>query len=317
MNARLVTRLMTALLAVAYAASPHALAECDIESLRSPELVIGDARPIRFEKDISRRASARVPSGEPFDIKIRRTARHAQEFNNQPRYELAAYELQKLLFDRDSEVVPATALRSLPLAQFRSIDPAAVETFAGTSATLYIVQCWLKGVKPHAIAIDETRFAASTRYARAISNLNVLTYLIEHKDSNLGNVMLAEGEPIRAWAIDNGVAFTSVEGNVGTFWKTLHVTAIDRRLYERLKSLDRETFDRRLGVVAEFAFENGNWVSRQPGGSLSPRVGVRRRDGVLQLGLTRAEIADVYRRAQLLVDRVEAGRLTLLASSED
>jgi hypothetical protein len=309
--------LVWVLLAGAQAVGTPLFGACDIEGLRSPELSIREARAIRFETDIARRATAQIHAGEPFEIKVRRAVRSAQTFNNQPRYELAAYELQKLLFDAVSEVVPATALRSMALAEFRAIDPAAQETFGRTAATLFIVQCWLKGVKPHPVEIDERRFAADPAYARAISNLNVLTYLIEHKDSNLGNVMLSEGESVRVWAIDNGVAFASGEGDVGSFWRSLHVPAIDRGVYERLQNLDREVLDRQLGVVAEFGFIDGNWVPRAPGENLGPGSGVRRRDGVLQLGLTRSEIAAVHRRARLLLERAQNGHVRLLPASQD
>jgi hypothetical protein len=317
MNPRYRRSLTWILLAAAQAGGSPLFGACDIDGLRSPELSIREARAIRFETDIARRAVAQLRSGESFDIKVRRAARSAQTFNNQPRYELAAYELQKLLFDAVTEVVPATALRSMALADFRTIDPAAQETFGRTGATLFIVQCWLKGVKPHPVAIDERRFAAEPDYARAISNLNVLTFLIEHKDSNLGNVMLGEGEPVRVWAIDNGVAFASDEGDVGSFWRTLHVQAIDPDVYGRLKNLDREVLDRQLGVVAEFTFTDGNWVPRARGENLGAGIGVRRRDGVLQLGLTRGEIAGVHRRARLLLERAQNGRVSLLPASED
>ena len=37
---------------------------------------------------------------------------------------------------------------------------------------------------------NPARFAADPVYARHIGQLNVLTYLIEHRDSNLGNFLL-------------------------------------------------------------------------------------------------------------------------------
>lgn len=295
---------------------PAAGAACDDEALRHAGLVISDVKPIRFETDIAKRASARIGLAEPFRIKVRRAARQAQAFNNQPRYELAAYELQKLLFDSQDEVVPPTALRSMPLEEFRALDPKAIETFSGTRASLFIVQCWLKGVKPHPLEIDGARVAADPVYARAISNLNVLTYLVEHKDGNLGNVMLAEADgAVRAWAIDNGVAFESDESDLGAFWKKLRVPSIDSELHARLRQIDRATLDRRLGVVAEFAFEDGNWVPRPPAENLGARDGVRRKGDVLQLGLTRQEIAGVQRRLAILLDRVQSGSVALIPTS--
>jgi hypothetical protein len=303
-------------LTIAGGLATEAGAACDDEALRNPALTISEARPIRFEKDVARRASARIGAAEPFRIKVRRAARHAQAFNNEPRYELAAYRLQKLLFDPRDEVVPPTALRSMRLEEFRALDPGAVETFGGTDASLFIVQCWLKGVKPHPLEIDGTRLEADPAYTRAISNLNVLTYLVEHKDANLGNVMLAEADgSVRAWAIDNGVAFGSDESDLGAFWKRLRVPVIDSALHARLKRIDRSTLERELGVVAEFILVDGNWLPRPAAGNLGPRSGVRRKDDVLQLGLTRKEIADVHRRLDALLDRVRSGSVALLTPS--
>ncbi len=44
-------------------------------------------------------------------------------FNNVPRYDLAAYELQKLFLDPPEYVVPPTALRMVPLADFANYSP--------------------------------------------------------------------------------------------------------------------------------------------------------------------------------------------------
>jgi hypothetical protein len=293
-------------------------AGCNAENLGSANLVILEAKPVRSAKDVTRRARARVAPDDAFSIKVRRAARLAQSFNNQPRYELAAYELQKLLFETENEVVPPTALRSMRLQDFQSIDPLAEETFRGTGATLFIVQCWLAGAKPHPLAIDETRFAAEAAYALAISNLNVLTYLIEHKDANAGNVMLVQNEDaVRAWAIDNGVAFESEDSDRGDYWRALHVRAIDPRLHERLTRVERATLDRTLGVVAEFALVDGNWVARPSGANLRPTSGVRRVGEVLQLGLNRKEIGAVQRRIDSLLERVRQGRLSLLPVPPD
>lgn len=307
-------RTLTSLALVLGIASPQpAQARCDDAALSSAQLEIIDAAPVRFETDITRRASARITALEPFDVKVRRAARHARGFNNEPRYELAAYALQKLLFDAGREVVPPTALRSMPLGEFRAIDPRAVEAFEGTGAALFVVQCWLQGAKPLPVRFDETRFARDRAFARAMANLNVLTYLIEHKDSNPGNVMVTgDGAAVRLWAIDNGVAFASEEGDRGVYWKKLYVSAIDPAVHARLEALEIDALHRQLGVLAELVLEGGRWRARPPGENLGPSVGVRRAGEVLQLGLTRTEIGAVNRRVQLLLRQVRSGRVALL-----
>jgi len=209
--------------------------------------------------------------------------------------------------------VPPIALRSEPVPDFHASDPAGGATWRGTNAALFMVQCWLMDAKPHRLEIDKARFASDPAYARAISRLNVLTYLIEHKDSNLGNVMLTgEGSAVRAWAIDNGVSFASEESDVGIFWKTLRVDAVDRALAERLRSLTLEELRARLGVIAQYELVGSRWEPREPGANLDARRGVRRRGNQLQLGLTSAEIGAVERRRQRLVRQIDKGDIRLL-----
>ncbi|MGE3665733.1 MAG: hypothetical protein AB7G51_03820 [Steroidobacteraceae bacterium] len=276
--------------------------------------MIEDAKPVRFEKDITRKAMAHTMADPAaFKIKVRRAGAGVSSFNNEPRYELAAYELSRLLFPAEEQVVPPIALRSAPLPQFKAIDPAAVEAWRGTDATFYMVQCWLNGAKPHPLAIDEARFAADPAYARTISRLNVLTYLVEHKDSNLGNVMLTgEGTAVRAWAIDNGVAFDSEESDVGIFWKALHVDAVDRALADRLRALTLDELRARLAVIAQYELVGETWEPRAPGANFDAMRGVKRRGTLLQLGLTNKEIGEVERRRAKLVRRIDKGDLRLL-----
>ncbi|MBV6424268.1 MAG: hypothetical protein NAOJABEB_02078 [Steroidobacteraceae bacterium] len=287
---------------------------CTLDALTAPDLVIEDAKPVRFATDITRKAMAHTAADPaPFRIKVRRAGRGISSFNNEPRYELAAYEISRLLFAADEQIVPAIALRSAPLARFQAIDPAAVEAWSGTAATFYMVQCWLNGAKPHPLAIDEARFAADPAYARAISRLNVLTYLIEHKDSNLGNVMLTgEGAAVRAWAIDNGVAFESEESDVGTFWKNLRVTAIDQALAARLHALTLDELRARLAVIAQFELVGDHWEPRPLSANFDALRGVRRKGGQVQLGLTGKEIGAIERRRERLVNRIDKGNLRIL-----
>ncbi len=292
-----------------------AQAECSAPALTDPALSIATPRAVRFSTDITKRATARI-ADSAFEIKVRRTVPGAQGFNNEPRYELAAFRLQQFLVGEGAEVVPPTAVRSLALPEFQLLDDVAAETFRGTGAVLFVVQCWLDGAAPHADAIDLQRFAADARYARAISNVNVLTYLIEHKDSNRGNVMLTEGEAgPRAWAIDNGVAFASAESDRGTFWRDLHVPAIERPLYDKLRATTRPELESLLGVVAEFTLAEGKWVPVAHGEVYNWNRGVRRKETAVQLGLTRNEIRNVHRRFERLVDQVERGNLALLPES--
>ena len=79
----------------------------------------------------------------------------AGEFNNRPRYELAAYEIQKLFLDPEDYVVPPTVARCLPLNEVQSVmnmvpgdyKPEAERTFREWDMTLVLLQYWLWNVE--------------------------------------------------------------------------------------------------------------------------------------------------------------------------
>ena len=74
------------------------------------------SRP-KAKGDITLKAEVSFPGAPPYLVKLRRAEPGAEDFNNRPRYDLAAYELQKLFLDPPEYVVPPTALRFLPLEQ--------------------------------------------------------------------------------------------------------------------------------------------------------------------------------------------------------
>lgn len=292
----------------------QAVAACSPEALAAPVLHFDDVKPVRFALDITRKGMARTaPDAEPFKVKIRRSGEGLSSFNNEPRYELAALELSRLLFGPGEQVVPPIVARSLPLAELRLIDPNAIESFPRTGASMFVVQCWLADAKPQPLSIDLARFAADPVYARQMSRVNVLTYLIEHKDSNLGNVMATgDGPTLREWAIDNGVAFSAEESNVGIYWMALRVPAIEPELAARLRSLTQPELAARLAVVAEYELAGSTWVPRAISAPFDANKGVRRRGEHLQLGLTWAEIRSVEQRRKKLVSMIEKGKLQQL-----
>src|SRR5690606_6256941 len=99
------------------AGDAHCLPARRIERLLASEgLVIthaavaaaGDSKPFK--------ARVEVPDGSitvSFNVKIKPVGRGLDSFNNSPRRELAAYQLQKMLLDPDEQVVPPTLLRCL------------------------------------------------------------------------------------------------------------------------------------------------------------------------------------------------------------
>jgi hypothetical protein len=72
----------------------------------------------------------------------------------------------------------------------------------------------------------------------------------------------------------------------------------------------REDLEARLGVLAQWTLRDGHYVQAPLGEDMAYARGVRRSSGNLQMGLTRAEIGDVYRLLQRLVAKVDAGEIT-------
>lgn len=268
------------------------------------------ARDTRFEGDRTQQALLEFPQGSPMLVKWARAPRGGGRFNNRPRYELAAYRLQKLFLEPEEYVVPPTVVRCLPLGWYRGeVEPRAPETLPGSGLVMVVLQYWLWGVTGEGV-FDEDRFRRDPVYARHLANLNVFTYLARHNDANEGNFLLSENsDDPRLFAVDNGVAFDSEASNRGYEWRRLRVDAVPRATVERLRDLSREDLRRQLGVLAQFDVAGGQMVAVEPGENLDPDEGIRHRDGVLQLGLTEGEISDIWRRLERLLEEVDSGDL--------
>jgi hypothetical protein len=259
--------------------------------------------------DITLRAEVAFGERPPMRVKLRKAEPGANTFNNVPRYDIAAYELQKLLMDAPEYVVPPTALRMLPLEELRVYSPQVRRTFPGAEEeVLCVIQYWLQDVEAPADVLDLERFETDAVYARHVGQLNVFTYLIEHRDSNLGNFLIsAEREGARLFSIDNGVAFASEESDRGELWRRMRVERLPADLVARLRALTEEGLAARLGVVAQWRLENGHYVSVPLTENLNRNVGVRREHGQVQMGLTRGEIGALWRRAERLVEMIDEG----------
>jgi hypothetical protein len=291
----------------------------DLERLFAAEpLVITHAEISRpnAKGDITLRADISFGGAPPLRVKLRRADIGADSFNNVPRYDLAAYELQKLFLDPAEYVVPPTALRMVPLADFAKYSPGVARTFITADQVLAVVQYWLSDIKVVADVYDPERFAADPVYARHIGQLNVLTYLIRHRDSNLGNFLLGKAEVgARVFSIDHGVAFASEESDRGELWKYMRVDRLPADVIERLRNVTPRLLADRLGVLAQWHLEGRSYVPAVNGKNLSERRGVRREGNELQMGLTTSEINAIHRLLTKLLERVDRGEITLVPAA--
>ncbi len=308
---------MLALAAFALVGSAHADRNIpypvdELESrLQRPFTLVAAKQSRALKEDVSLRADVRFDDGMLMRIKIRRAEPGANEFNNQPRYEVAAYLLQKLFLEPDQHVVPPTAIRALPLDMIKPHANKARATFPGTTDVFAVVQFWLVDVAAKQNPWEPGRFASDKAYARNAANLNILTYLIRHGDANYGNVLVST-DPAnpRLFAIDNGIAFASPDSDRGVFWRTLHVPSVPASTIERLRRLDRAALERALIVVGQWERRGTSMVAVAPGPAFNTFNGVRRKMPLVQMGLTRREVAELDKRRLKLLERVDRGELS-------
>jgi hypothetical protein len=273
------------------------------------------SRP-KAKGDITLKGDVAFGDHDPIRVKLRKAEPGADTFNNVPRYDMAAYELQKLLIDPSEYTVPPTALRMVPIADLRqhtsTVTPTPVfkPTFKGSDDVLCVVQYWLQDVKVPPDVFDQALYESDAGYARHVGQMNVFTYLIRHGDSNLGNfIMSANPQGARVFSIDNGVAFASEASDRGEAWKSMRVKRVPADTVERLRKLTEADLTTHLGVVGQWELQDGHYVAVPLGENLGPNAGVRRKGTTVQTGLTHSEISGVWDRAQRLQKMFEKGDL--------
>ncbi len=285
-----------------------------IESLlRAPALRIIASADTRFKGDRTQWVVLEYENDLRIKVKwAKAPSRGRGSFNNRPRYEIAAYELQKLFLDDPEHVVPPTIARCVPVDQQRQIQDWAEATFSGTNSVLVVLQYWLWNVTADDVW-SKDRFKSDTLYAKHFANLNLFTYLIRHNDSNKGNVLISSvtAHP-RVFAVDNGVAFNRRESSDrGTKWRRLRVDRLPQRTVERLRALTREELDHRLAVVVQFRRAGEVLVPMAPTEPLDRGKGVRSNDEVVQLGLTKHEIGQIWDRIRKVLEKVDEQKIAL------
>jgi hypothetical protein len=307
--------------AVAAAADPNIPVPTDaLERQLATEpfrIVAAEISRPKAKGDITLRADLSFSGNPPYRVKLRRADPGAETFNNRPRYDLAAYELQKLFLDPAEYVVPPTALRTVPVADLLPYAPEARPTFRGSDEVLVVLQYWLQEVKVVADVYDPALFGSDPGYARHIGQLNALTYLIEHGDANTGNFLVSRAEQApRVFSVDNGVAFAHNESDRSDAWKYLRVPGLPADTVARLRTLTPDALQQKLGVLAQWRLDGGRWIAEPPGENRAPQRGVRQEDGLVQLGLTKSEIAQLDRRRMQLLRQVDERRVGLIGEPQ-
>jgi hypothetical protein len=234
-----------------------------------------------------------------------------ESWNNSPRREIAAYEIQKLFLDPQDYVVPPTAVRCLPLDEYREVFGDVGPTFDDTQCVLGVLALWLDNVTIESQLLDQERFAADGTYAYHLANFNVLTFIIDHKDGRINNFLVSKNEADRrVFAIDNGISFDAWIWNwFVPNWNDLRIPAIREDTVDRLRRVKPEQI-KQLGVVAELHLDDdGVYRLVEAGPNLDPDDGARTANGVVQFGLNADEVDDVREQIEEIIELVDTGEL--------
>lgn len=253
----------------------------------------------------------RLHDGRVISVKFKRAPDDLEAFNNSPRREIAAYEMQKLFLDPPEYVVPPTVLTCLPVEQNRG-TMADLTPHPGADCAIGVIAYWLENVTDEDV-LDEDRWEKDAQYRHSLGNLNALTVLIGHQDDIGNNFMRSKDRRRpRLFAIDNGLAFGAMGVNpiqlFSSEWSDVQVEALPRKAVERLKKLSPADFEK-FHVVAQLRLADGTYLRVPPTAPMDKTEGVRRRGDVVQLGLTADELTDVNVRLVELLGRIGSGEV--------
>jgi hypothetical protein len=231
-------------------------------------------------------------------------------WNNSPRREVGAYAVQQWFLDPDDYVVPPAAARCIALDVYRPIDPEASPNLPGARCVFGLLSAWLSnvGVEP---ALQRDRFSHDPRYAQHFADLNLLAYLIAHRDARTNNFLMST-DPAnpQVFSVDNGIAFGGVLYNFFTWhFDQIAVGGLARQSIDRLRNVQPSDLAR-LAVLGEFrADPNGVLRVVAPSATTDPTQGTRQIPGGIQFGLTTEEIDAVAARLRELLERIDRGEM--------
>ncbi len=234
-------------------------------------------------------------------------------WNNSPRREIGVYEVQKLFLDPPGYIVPPVVIRGIEFDAYRAVKADPVANIDGTQCVYGTLSAWLSNAELPKRVFDSELFSCSDGYAYHFGNLNLLHYLVEHRDSRSSNFLVStDPDNPQIFSIDNGIAFGGTLFNFFTWhFDKIRVDRLPRESIERLRQLRRSDLDQ-LGVLSELRADAAGVLRHvTPGQNLDREQGNRVRPGIVQIGLTSAEINAIAARIQDLLVEVDCGRLTV------
>jgi hypothetical protein len=256
----------------------------------------------------------RFDDGVEIDVKWKRAPAGAEGWNNSPRREIAAYEVQKLFLEPEEYVVPVSVPRCIPLDTYAAVERHTQGNVLGADCVLGLLSVWLQNVMQPEKLFDPGRFQRDASYARSLGHLNILTYLINHQDGRANNFLIStvEQKP-RLFSIDNGLAFSTVFHNYFIpNWNRIRVPSLPGKGVERLRAVQREDLDR-LAVLAEMKGDEHDVLQNVKASENWNRLtGARFARGRVQFGLTVSEIDAIEERLAKLLRDVDEGKVAVV-----
>lgn len=235
-----------------------------------------------------------------------------ENFNNSIARELATYQIQKLFLDPEDYVVPTSLGFCVPYeVHSRYLGLEATPQIEGSDCVFGNASVWLQDIHEPDVLFEESRFLKDPNYAYFLSNFNILTYLVEHRDARSANVMTSKDEQRRqVFTVDNTTTFGTIPYNpYATNWNIIRAPALRKETIDRLRKIKREDLDF-LGVVAQLDKNKENiFQNVLPGKNMDDDASVRIQPDSVQFGLTEDQIDDVWDRLEELINDVDDGKI--------
>ena len=232
-------------------------------------------------------------------------------WNNVARKEVAAFAIQRWFLDDEDWIVPPTAIRCVPEEEHRELFDAS-PIVENTRCVLGMAAAWLRDVKSPEVILDEERFAAERSYAHHRADMNLLAYLLHHRDGRTANFLVPKSDDGRLYLIDNGISFGGLVWNYfRPNWNVIRVPALRRDAIDRLRRVTAADVNALLVLVQLEADAEGVLQPAPRQGVWNDAEGARLRPGEAQFGLTAEEAAGVAERMQRLLGRIDSGAIEL------
>ena len=239
-------------------------------------------------------------------------AKGFENYDNSISRNLATYQIQKLFLNPEDYVIPTSLVFCAPSETYTDVvGLEAIPQIEGSDCVLGNLSVWTLNAKIPDSVLDKERFLTDPTYAYFISNLNILAYLVEHRDGRDGNILVSkdDSQP-QFFIIDNDTTFgTNPYNPFANNWNIIRAPALRKETIDRLRELKREDLDF-LGVVAQLDRDSDNvFRNVTPGKNMGPKKPARISKDSVQFGLTKEQIHDVRKRLKKLIKQVDSGEI--------